>query len=124
MYFLKIKCFYKNLFRFRKKHSINHVLITITEKIRNVLDNNQYACGVFLGFQKAFGTVNKRILLSKLEHYGISGIRRVPHDFIKSYLTNRKHYAHINDLDSNTLTVTWYTTRLSSWVTLIPNIYK
>ena len=119
MYFLKIERFYKNQFRFRKKHSINHVLITITEKIRNVLDNNQYACGVFLGFQKAFGTVNKRILLSKLEHYGISGIRGIPNDFIKSYLTNRKHYAHINDLDSNTLIVTWYTARLSNEIFII-----
>ena len=71
------KCFYKNQFGFRKKHSTNHALITITEKIRNVLDNNQYACGVLLDFQKAFDTVNHRILLSKLEYYGIRGI---PHD--------------------------------------------
>ena len=97
------KCFYKNQFGFRKKHSTNHALITITEKIRNVLDNNQYACGVLLDFQKAFDTVNHRILLSKLEYYGIRGI---PHDLIKSYLTNRKHYTHINGVDSNTLTST------------------
>ena len=98
------KCFYKNQFGFRKKHSTNHALITITEKIRNVLDNNQYACGVLLDFQKAFDTVNHRILLSKLEYYGIRGI---PHDIIK----------HLNQH-------TWYTTKLSSWATLIPDIYK
>ena len=67
-------------------------MITITEKIQNALDNNQYNCGV-----------NHRILLSKLEYYGIRGI---PHDFIKSHLTNRKHYTHINGVDSNTLTST------------------
>ena len=66
------KCFYKNQFRFRKKHPTNHAVM-------NGLDNNQYACGVFLDFQKAFDTVNHRILLSKLEYYGIKGI---PHDFI------------------------------------------
>ena len=97
------KCFYKNQFGFRKKHSTNHALITITEKIRNVLDNNQYACGVLLDFQKAFDTVNHRILLSKLEYYGIRGI---PHDLIKSYLNNRKHNTIINAVDSNTLTST------------------
>ena len=85
------KYFYKNQFGFRKKHSTNHALITITEKIQNVLDNNQYACGVFLDFQNAFDTVNHLILLSKLEYYGIRGI---PHDLVKSYLTNRKYYTH------------------------------
>ena len=91
---------------------------TITEKIRNAIDNNQYACGVFLDFQKAFDTVNHRILLSKLEYYGIRGI---PHDLIKSYLTNRKHYTHINSVDSNTLTSTHGVPEGS---VLIPDIYK
>ena len=72
-------------------------------KDQNTLDNNQYACEVFLDFQKAFDTVNHKILLSKLEYYGIRGI---PHDLIKSYLTNRKHYTHINGVDSYNLTRT------------------
>ena len=97
------KRFYKSQFGFRQKHLTNHALITITEKIRNALDNNQDACGVFLDFQKAFDTVNHEILLSKLEHYGIRGIS---HDFLKSYLANRKHYTHIYGVDSNTLTST------------------
>ena len=49
------KLFYKNQFGFRKKHSTNHVLITITEKIRNALDNNQSACWFFL--------ISKRFLI-------------------------------------------------------------
>ena len=98
------KCFYKNQFGFRKKHSTNHTLITITEKIRDALDNNRYAYGVFLDFKKAFDSVNHRTLLLKLGYYCIRGI---PHELIiKSYLTNRKHYTHINGVDSNTLTST------------------
>ena len=97
----KHKFFYKNQFGFRKKHSTGHALITITEKIRNALNNNQYFCGVFFYFQKAFDRVNHRIRVSKLEHYGI---RVIPHDLIKSYLINRTHYTHINGVDSNTLT--------------------
>ena len=58
-------------------------------------------CGVFLDFKKAFDTENHNILLSKLEYCSIRGI---PHELIKSYLTNRKHYTHINTVDSNTLT--------------------
>ena len=85
------KYFYKNHFGFRKKSLTNHALIIITKKIWNALNNNQYACGVFLDFQKAFDTVNNRILLSKLEYYGIRGI---PHNLIKSYLNQQKTYAH------------------------------
>lgn len=60
------KYHYENQFGFKKQHSINHVLITITEQIRHTFDGNHYVCGVFHGFQKAFDTVNLDILLSKL----------------------------------------------------------
>ena len=68
------KWLYKYQFGFRNHHSTNHALISITEKIRKALDHGKFACGVFLDFQKAFGTVNQKILLSKLEHCGIRGI--------------------------------------------------
>ena len=68
------ECLYTNQFGFRNLHSTNHELINITEKIRNGLHNNEYVCGVFLDFQKAFDTVNHKLLLSKLQYYGIRGI--------------------------------------------------
>ena len=46
------KCSYKIILDSEKKHLADHVLITITEKTWNALDNNQYTCGVFLDFQK------------------------------------------------------------------------
>ena len=83
-------------FRFRKRHSTNHALITITDKVRHTMDNNHYMYGVFLDFQKAFDIVNYDILLSKLHCYGL---RDTPFELIKSYLTNRKQYTYINDSD-------------------------
>ena len=42
--FLDIHNFIYNLqFGFREKHSINHALFSITEKIREALDNNNFA---------------------------------------------------------------------------------
>ena len=78
--------FIYSYFGFREKHSTNHALISITEKIREALDNNNFACGIFIDLQKAFDTVDHNILLQKLNHYGIRG---VANDWFNSYLSNR-----------------------------------
>ena len=69
----KFNCIYELQFGFRNKHSTNHALIQITEKIRKAVDDNNFACGVFVDLQKAFDTVNHQILLDKLKYYGIRG---------------------------------------------------
>ena len=69
----KYKCLYKYQFGFRKQHSTNRALIEITEKIRKALDSRKFACGIFVDLQKAFDTVNHKIPLKKLDHYGLRG---------------------------------------------------
>ena len=64
-------CIYEFHFRFRASHSTNYALINLTEDIRNALDNKNFVGGVFIGLQKAFDTVDHKILLSKFNHYGI-----------------------------------------------------
>ena len=93
-------CIYDNQFGFRGKHSTSHALISITEDIRNALDNKNILCGVFIDLSKAFDTVDHTILLSKLYHYGIHGIAN---DWFKSYLTNRQQFVSINGNNSNQL---------------------
>ena len=61
----RFNCLYKFQFAFHNKHSTNHALIQITESIRSAIDNDNYACGVFIDLQKAFDTVNHDILLGK-----------------------------------------------------------
>ena len=97
------KCIYNLQFGFRPIHSTNLALISITEQIKTSLDKNKFICGVFLDFQKPFGTAKHKILLSKLSRYGIRGI---PHKLFYSYLSNRKQYNSIDDADSVVLTVT------------------
>ena len=95
--------FYKLQYGFRAKHSTEHALINLTEKIKKSLDtighseNRKYACGVFVDFQKAFDTVNHEILLKKLDYYGIRG---PVNDWFKSYLYERKQYVSILGFDS------------------------
>ena len=49
-------------------------LIDITDKISHATDNKLYSAGIFIDPSKAFDTFDHLIMLSKLEHYGISGI--------------------------------------------------
>ena len=87
------KCLFNYQFGFWNHHSTNHELISITEKIRNALAEGKFACGVFLDFQKAFDTVNHKILISKLEHYGIRGL---PLHLFQNYLKKRTQFVNIN----------------------------
>ena len=84
---------YKNQFGFRKSNSTIFALIEITERIKESIDNGMYGCGIFIDLKKAFDTVNHKILLSKLEHYGI---RDVALKWFESYLSNRKQFVVIN----------------------------
>ena len=90
------KCLFSRQFGFRNKHSTNHVLIDLTETIRKAIDDNEFACGVFLDFKKAFDTVNHEIL-KKLEHDGMRGHAL---KWFTSYLKGRKQYTKVNNIDS------------------------
>ena len=52
--------------------------------------------------QKAFDTVDQKILLHKLEYYGIRG---ACNDWFKSYLSDRKQFVSINGYNSDLMLV-------------------
>ena len=55
-------------------YNTDHAMLSIVDKIQKAIEERNYSCGIFLDFSKAFDTVNHKILLRKLEHYGIRGV--------------------------------------------------
>ena len=84
-------------FGFRSRYSTNHAIISLIELIKKYLENGDFVCGIFIDLQKVFDTVNREILLSKLDHYGIRGFTN---DWFHSFLCNRKQYVSCSGYSS------------------------
>ena len=93
----KHSVFYEYQFGFRENHSSTLAHMELLDDVFNSLDEGKYLMGVFFDLKKAFDTVDHKILLSKLNHYGIRGIAN---DLIKSYLTGRQQFVSVDGRNS------------------------
>jgi hypothetical protein len=62
------------------------------------MNSKQVVGGVFCDLQRAFECVNQKILLDKLEFYGIGGTFK---KLIKSYLTGRRQRVILSNTNNN-----------------------
>ena len=88
---------------FRKGYSTEMAISVLTDYIIKASDNNEHVIGVFLDFAKAFDTVNHRIVLGKLAHYGIRGNIL---QWIQNYLSNRQQRVKFKETTSTLGTIT------------------
>ena len=94
----RMEILYSRQFGFRKGFSTALSLIHLVNSVASAVDRNEFTVGVFLDLSKAFDTLDHRILLAKLEHYGIRGLAL---EWIKSYLSNRSQYVLFNGIRSD-----------------------
>ena len=85
-YFEQNNILYKHQCGFRKHKSTVQSLLNHMKFMYNSIDSGNFVISVFLDFKKVFNTVERKILMSKLDFYGIRG---VSHECLKSYLSER-----------------------------------
>ena len=89
----KRKIIYWKQYEFRKYFPTAHAILNIIDIIESASHNKQFIFEGFFVQQKAFHTVDYDILLEKIQFYGIRGIA---HQWVKSYLENRKQFVSDN----------------------------
>ena len=77
-----------------KKHSTALAILDYIETVLDLRDKNNIVSSTFIDIGKAFDSVNQKILLDILEHYGVRG---QPLQLLISYLSNRMQYVSAND---------------------------
>ena len=102
-YVEKNKILSKHQCGFRKNRSTELAVIELVDKITKAIDKGEYTIGIFLDLSKAFDTINHKILIKKLEDYGIRGIclKR-----FENYLENRKQIVKYNQIKSKEMKIT------------------
>ena len=89
-------------FGFRPGCSTTDAVLLLVDDCVRALDERLYTITIFLDFSKAFDTVNKDILLCKLDRLGFRGN---VNNMLKSYLSDRKMYVSLNGCNSDIKTV-------------------
>ena len=89
-------------FGFRRGRSTTLAVIKLVSHIVQAYHMKLYSACFFLDLRKAFDTVNHRLLIKKLEHYGFRGQCS---DYLRSYYSNGKQYVQVDDHKSSSKSI-------------------
>ena len=74
-------------FGFIKGKSTTDAIVSLTEYLYDSLNSKDISIAIFIDYRKAFDTINHKILLRKLELYGVRGL---PLQLLKGFLSDRQ----------------------------------
>ena len=64
---------YRKQFGFQEKHSTERAIMQLVDQINCSFEKSLYTLGICIDLSKAFDTVDNKILITKLENYGVKG---------------------------------------------------
>ena len=70
---------------FQAGHLTEHALLELVDQITDTFNDINYLLGNFVDLSKAFDTMDNKISIQKLDHYGINGKKLL---WFKNYLPN------------------------------------
>ena len=98
----KYSVLHDSQYGFRSNRSTSLALMELIEEICTEIDNKNITIGVFIDLKKAFDTIDHKLLLQKLEFYGVRG---AANDWVKSYLSCRKQFVQVDEHASKLLDI-------------------
>ena len=70
---MRYKILFKSQYGFQKGRSTTQATLDFLKTIESALEDDAIAVGAFCDLSKAFDTLDHKILIEKLDHYGIRG---------------------------------------------------
>ena len=98
VFFDKMNILTPHQYGFRSGISTADAVLELVESQYESLNNREYSLNIFVDFRKAFDSINRNILLQKLQAYGIRGSA---FNLLSDYLSNRFQYVSINEVSSS-----------------------
>ncbi len=102
-FFQEKNMFYNTQYGFWTEHLIEFASLGLVDRVVVEMHKMNTPINIFFRLIQGINTLDHKILLEKLKHYGITGDA---HKLMESYITNRQQYNEIDGAKSKLLNIT------------------